>query len=403
MFGVEELKELLKDLDDTTNALFRLTNLVSSNHQPAMQRTSRKARTLARDLRQAHKSVKELYFAIRNVWQGDCHQIHEAKLCLEDRVDVPKRAASGPVFSLIFAATSSDGKKMWHEAAVHALDHEQDEGDKAHTTVVCQQTWNSRRVTVVTPPNWSTKPQVNAVENICVAMGPVLCSKPQLAFVLFRPIQIGTTQLDGPRPTLCTWSEKISLETVFAGQGGGKSTSVLSLRLRMLLALRLASNTLQLLQTQWFHGALSHDKIFFLAGATCSGGKNLSIDFTRPFVTATFTKGSPTPSQRDVEPREALLELGILLLEVWHQKSLEAYYNLAKSPVEYYERLAIALRWLDDIDDPPPEMYDKAVAHCIKGMIGGEARLGQWDDPNFWNGVCGDIIEPLSKNCKMWR
>jgi len=92
-----------------------------------------------------------------------------------------------------------------------------------------------------------------------------------------------------------------------------------------------------------------------------------------------------------------------LLLEIWHGTTLETQFSLKEALGGYYERLALALRWLDDMKDPLLELYDKAASHCIRGMIGGETRFREWEDLEFWGAVCGDIIEPLSKNCKQWR
>jgi hypothetical protein len=49
-----------------------------------------------------------------------------------------------------------------------------------------------------------------------------------------------------------------------------------------------------------------------------------------------------------------------------------------------------------------PCLYYKSTAFFKKGAGGGESgsRLSDQEDMTFWGGVCGDVIEPLSRICK---
>jgi len=38
---------------------------------------------------------------------------------------------------------------------------------------------------------------------------------------------------------------------------------------------------------------------------------------------------------------------------------------LGKAPTAYYDRMARAVEWLDDVDEPLPDLYDKGVAHGL--------------------------------------
>ena len=64
--------------------------------------------------------------------------------------------------------------------------------------------------------------------------------------------------------------------------------------------------------------------------------------------------------------------------------------------------MARALEWLDDVDDPLLDLYDKAVAHCLRVNISGETRFLDWEAVKLWSLVCEDIIAPLAKICKQW-
>ena len=165
-----------------------------------------------------------------------------------------------------------------------------------------------------------------------------------------------------------------------------------------MLTLGLASNLLQLCRTPWLQTPWSKDRIFFLRR---SSDAEKFCDFTRPFISLTFN--SPTANvqtHRHADPKEAFLELGILLLEIWNNEAFETHFPNLPSPVEYYQRLALAMEWLGDKDNPPPELYDRAVSHCIHDR---ETRFVDWEDVTTWDAVCQGILEPLHDICKQWR
>jgi len=403
MFKTKEFEEITKDLDDTTNSLFRLTTLVSSNRQAAGINTSKHALGIAKSLRRAHQSASNLYTAISRAWNGDCHQGHETRLFLEDRIldrSSGRKSANTPLtFPLVFATMPSERKRVWHEAVVRVLHNDEDHEQPPAPT---QAPSPPQRVAfVVTSADLTCpKPQIIPVENICA----VIPSR-HISFVLTGQPKIGLMISDGPSPGTSAAPSKASLKEILSAPRKIPA----SLRLRMLLALRVASNLLQLLQTRWLPHSWSDEQVFFpltRTRPTTSGqGASLDIDFGRPFILAPFPQGctAATQPQPQADPKLALLELGILLLEIWYEETLEAHFSLDRHPTEFYERLTWAHKWLDEMTNPPPELYDRAVSHCIKGVIGGEVRLGQWEDGELWNAICGDVIVPLFNNCKMWR
>ncbi|GAB1316325.1 hypothetical protein MFIFM68171_06535 [Madurella fahalii] len=407
MFGAEELKEVTKELDETTNALFRLISLVSSNRQSLGLRASRSALRIAESLRRAHKSAPYLYCAIFHSWGGKCHEGHETRLFLEDRIYdrvASHRSVGGPLaFPLVFLTPPSEKKRVWHEAVIKVLGDDEDNGLTPSHIPVNQLPEASRRVTPTITGARRPPPQIMPVENICA----VINSDRHIAFVLTRHHRIGMLGADDSGLTAPAQPTKTSLMELFSVHSGERRGASMPLRRRMLLALRLASNLLQLFQAHWLPNAWSHENVFFPVATAADQGSSPDIDFSRPFMSAPFTKYAkhttqPQP-QPKTEPKVALLELGILLLEIWHEETLEMHFSLGNPPTGYYERLAKAVEWLDDMSNPPPQLYIKAACHCIMGMIGGEVQLGRWDGNDFWNAVCGDIIEPLFKNCKMWR
>jgi hypothetical protein len=198
-------------------------------------------------------------------------------------------------------------------------------------------------------------------------------------------------------------NEVITLKALLSTETSGHGP-ILPWKFRMLLGLTLASNLLQLIQTQWLERAWSKEVVYFMLKPTGSAGQGRSqVDLERPFVCLSFDGRMQNIENRSsIEPKVALLELGILLLEVWHEITLKTRFACNEAPNGYYQRLALATEWLDDTDNPLPDLYDKAVFSCIHRSVG-DSRLPDWDDMKFWSAVCGDVIEPLSKNCGQWR
>lgn len=55
------------------------------------------------------------------------------------------------------------------------------------------------------------------------------------------------------------------------------------------------------------------------------------------------------------------------------------------------------------MSDPMPELYDNAASRCIRGVIRGYLHLADQEDISFCEAICGDVIDPLFKNCKQWK
>ncbi|KAI9788455.1 MAG: hypothetical protein M1816_006891 [Peltula sp. TS41687] len=416
ILGVNELKDAVQELDGITNALDRLTRVVLSNRQLVEATTSRKAVKLAKALRQVRDFASGLYLAISRGWRDGCHSKHEAKLFLEDRVDAATQISrqigkdtSTPilVFQLMFAASIGLEQMLCHETVVHVFKDDTEDGS---TSCLVSRSTRSSQITIAGPQSEpQARPEVTFVGDICGAIEAAQCNRRQFAFVLTGNKQMGTISTTKEK-LLIPYQQvnALTLKALLSGDNSSRHGPVLPWKFRMSLALRLASNLLQLLQTQWLESAWSKDVVYFLLRSTDrvdnAAGDHPHVDVGRPFVSLTFDDISPSALPRGkVEPKVALLELGILLLEIWHETTLETRFSLTRAPIGHYERLTLALEWLDDTNDPLPDLYDKAVSHCVRRIIGGETHFPDWENIKFWGAVCEDIIEPLSKICKQWR
>lgn len=380
-----------------------------SNRETIQSDSSRKAIKLAKAFRHIRTLASTLYLAITDGFREECHNSHETRLYLDDRVDIAtdilqrvgKANSIIPlmIFDLVFTARTRPKERVFYETAVQVF-NEDDCDNNFNLSLDRQSRRDSRAETLVgisfvsdrTPS--PSKPAIDSVASICTAIKEASGSQRRISFALVGNRPIGTISDGGPLAQQLQEepNEVISLKQILQAE-----RTPLPWKFRMLLAVRLASSLLQLLQTRWLDHAWSKDAVFFLVRP---GAPAQQVLLNRPFVRCTF--GGLRTASRSVEPKVALLELGILLLEIWHKTALEARFGLEAARTAYYDRMARAAEWLDDVDEPLPDLYDKAVAHCLRVNISGDTRFLDWEDTRLWSVICGDIIAPLAKICKQW-
>ncbi|KAB5586280.1 hypothetical protein GE09DRAFT_945472 [Coniochaeta sp. 2T2.1] len=422
VFAIKDIKSAVEELDKTAADIDRFTKVVLSNRQTASGSASRKATRLAKTLRRVRDSAEDLAFALQDCWKSGCHEQHEASLFLDDRVKSTSATPDGGtrkknispevVFRLLLSSQTNSGQASSYHAAVQVDNDEPDmDTDVVEHLKPRAQTAVSPQVThlhVQTTTPLAAIPGFVSVESICLTLKLCLLDKGGAWFVLTKDGRIGlkqSTDKTSPRPPHLTQSaRRICLKDILSSGSGSSHKN--PLKFRMLLALRLASSLLQLHNTRWLGKAWSKHSVSFPLRSSQGQGTEVA-DFDQPFVSLSFSGAMHSKNKEapPVELKVALLELGILLLEIWHQESFESRCGGGDGqvPTGYYQRLALAIEWLDDAADPMPEQYEKAASLCIRCVIGGTSNFAGWDDMAFWSAVCADIIEPLQKNCKPWQ
>lgn len=165
-----------------------------------------------------------------------------------------------------------------------------------------------------------------------------------------------------------------------------------------ILALDIAASLLQLRQTHWSLFPWTNKRIRFLLSK--------KGEFWGPFVEELIDKQTGTspldPAPQGPDPKEALLELAILLLEIWHHKPLEMW--AAKLGMEFVDtpeaRRIAAIRWLELTSDRLPPHHLAAIEQCLAFCSG---RLRVWDDGEFQKQYCENVVKPLRESCKTWQ
>lgn len=187
----------------------------------------------------------------------------------------------------------------------------------------------------------------------------------------------------------------ISLEKLLAIDGHLKLTR----QERYKIACVLASSLLQLQTTPWLSKNLNKNNIFFYHHEN-----EVLID--QPYINHSFpsTKTSNQSSgnaaaegQSHTPPRESLISLGILLLELCWGQAIERQTNLRKrylssdgQAVRGTDHLT-AIDWLDTTYEEEPKMAP-IIKWCIYCLFEGKPN---WADMKFTQAVYANVVSPL--------
>ena len=172
---------------------------------------------------------------------------------------------------------------------------------------------------------------------------------------------------------------------------------------RMGLSFKLASSLLQLYSTPWLAMAWNKEAIYFVRTDPPPNAVSTSLffDADHPFITHTFTEHAIPSSTNKAHAKRPLLELGILLLEIWHEEPFESY-AIAKTLVldeSYGRRYDVAREWLDDTAPDILPFYLDAVSRCIECSFSASSSFPDWNNIEFRKSVCEGVVKPLWENC----
>lgn len=172
---------------------------------------------------------------------------------------------------------------------------------------------------------------------------------------------------------------------------------------RIVLAHKLASSLLQLHTTPWLGRSWTKQRICFLrTHPSCAADKvALGFDANQPFITCDFPADQGSEMGSPPSAKQSLLELGILLLEIWHVTSLEAYAAEVSLYLNctYGSRYEAAKKWLDDTADNILPFYWDPACRCIEGTFASSSPTLQWEDVELRKSVCEGVVRPLWDNC----
>ena len=209
-------------------------------------------------------------------------------------------------------------------------------------------------------------------------------------------------EMDHSHTSTCTSNDYITLGSILREIPNVYSLPKRwTLSQRMSLAFKIASALLQYQSTPWISGAWSKHAIHFQR--TGSSGTVKLFDVEHPFITHTFTDHpipSATPARQKLNAKRSLLELGILLLEIFHEETIENYASVMNLPLDdtYGRQYDAARKWLEMTEGEAPLLLWDAAALCIECPFNRSSTLPDWDDAEFRKSVCDGVLKPLWEN-----
>lgn len=196
----------------------------------------------------------------------------------------------------------------------------------------------------------------------------------------------------------------ITLEQILLQTSSDKSSRVeWNLIQRMNLSFSLASSLLQLYSTPWLSEPWTKGTICFWRHGVSSQANDVVLAFepNRPFVVHRFAEAPATRPPYKVEPRYQLLNLGIVLLEIRHERSFESWASSHNLDLDssFGSRYIAASTWLrDSVGEMEPSYFD-AAARCIEFTFQTQPAILNWEDLGFRKAVCELVLKPLWTNC----
>ncbi|KAI1373035.1 hypothetical protein F4677DRAFT_235567 [Hypoxylon crocopeplum] len=401
-FTIEKgsLKGLVEELREDRLSLKTIVKGMKTQQEYTAKQPSHDAGRLAKIFAQVQSTATPLFAAVCKVCICKCPSKHKVLMRLDNRVPLHKerpklgrKATEQTTFSLVFEL-----EEFLQEAIVKASQP----ADDVETEIPKQNgTTKGRTVkfpTIVVNPvpedysNDFKKPR--RVIDICQYACEARLSGRVLRLELTKDDLSLLEEGSEPRRN---FSSSTTLED-FLRNGVRDEDARMTPKQQTLLALDVAASILQLRQTCWFNLPFNSKGIKFLV----HDGGNMKRAILGPFVEQMMGGPSRVPDAAGgPDPKTALLELAILLLEIWHHKPLEMW--MAKTGMESAEskeaRRIAAIRWLEMTSERLPPHHLTAIEQCLAICSG---RLQFWNDGDFLKQYCENIIKPLQESCRAW-
>ena len=348
----------------------------SINHY-ALDTKSDRVMKLVEIFNQSREHVSDLYKAIVLNWNWSCHDQHGAKFYLDGRSGVLDRQYKEHLSNISFTLKFQVGSEEKYQHLNHDDELQSDD----------RYSW---------PGLW---PLTKATD-ICQTVHESIQNHSVPKFYFTRNGTLLYTRSvmtcsDQPEPTM-------PLERVLSEAQTWRNTSgrLWTFNQRMLLAFKMASSTIQLCLTPWLTSSWTKRDINFVLNAHTA---STFYEADRPILIQTFNPAPTLPPTTILDAKSTLLDLEILLLEIWNESSIE-YYASTKSlniHESYGSRYDITTRWLRETEDEKNILlqYRDAVSRCLECCFYAETSPPSFGDAKFRQSICKEVVRPLWKIC----
>jgi hypothetical protein len=166
------------------------------------------------------------------------------------------------------------------------------------------------------------------------------------------------------------------------------------------LALKLAISLLQLEPSQWFPLSVSAQTIHFRKKAPTGRAQDVEVD--HPLILQSFYNQTPAGRSTGHKPRQILMELGILLMEIWNGETMAMFAkrHCGVDDIPSLMRQGIATAWYDHTWEQMTKNYGGVVNTCIAFVLDHDRSMQTWEDEDLRKSACAKIIGPLNEECQ---
>ena len=418
----DELEERISDLVDSINRLGKLRDISASLQDYSIQHCSRTMAEVAAFLQHVQDNAKLLYGAMERELASGCHNEHATRFYLEGHSAVLQKRQMPTIFKLALEAPEARmvGQDLDREISIEVLDDDMDGYGPVNLSSCSKCTNGERRPIseeefekagvgfVLTDPSKAPDELMSKALDMCLAIDRArkegktmkMSLSPCGALHGWYILPLFGERTDRDHSTF----ELVTLEQVLLKKLCHEPSRLeWNVIQRMNLSLNLASSLLQLCSTPWLSEPWTKRTICFRRRLrpTPASGVAFVFEPDRPFLVHSFSERPIACPTNELEPRYQLLNLGILLLELGHEKPIELWasahgYNLDKAYGNRYEAAAAWLR--DSVGELLPSYFD-AAGRCIECTFCTRSAIPKWDDPEFRKSICEWVIQPLWSNC----
>ena len=167
---------------------------------------------------------------------------------------------------------------------------------------------------------------------------------------------------------------------------------------RIKLAVNLASSLLQYNLTPWLKKCWTKNTIYFLKQPRTISG----VDVEHPLIFKQFCNqdNSAPYEPPENDPELALMELGILLLEIWTMETFERWLENMGHTIDSSQlhdadvRLKYSIKWFKSVKTKLLPNYCEVVGICLRPAAF-DLFDTNWENAEFRVTVYKKIVEPL--------
>lgn len=264
----------------------------------------------------------------------------------------------------------------------------------------------------ITQPQMLPDPQsLSEVKDLCNQLTQAQSQGKSLLLYLSETPSLLCTIEDcsyaGPFNTAAMSHPLITLDGVldhFSGISGIDRAQFWNTGQRMYLAATLASSILQLCNTPWLAHSWSRHNVFFHTYTRTNpktGTVFAGFEAKHPFLVQRFDGKATNAQQTNQNANESILELGVLLLEIFDGRSTESWAQEMQVALEKTaaSRCHVAGQWLEYRAPDMLPKYRGAVASCVDIASSKLQPVRTSFDPELQKTLLETVVQPLVTAC----